>query len=221
MSSLRKLRILVDCNNSLRKICKIFFSSQDASLYLTPYSFANEYYYGQWKVPKGRESITVDLTDQLKSKSIPKLSIHDSGQIHVHGDEGRAGPLHIPSLNRLNGQHIATLLADLFNAFPLHDKKLKTQGSEIDHVVNTEGVESGRLIFYVNAFNDEFPIDCRLTVRLRRPQLLKPLFVGIATLGQPRLSPESNKLGTNTIISGWNPSDTTAAEHSMLCIRGI
>jgi hypothetical protein len=221
MPSVRKLRILLEYKNSLRKVCKIFFSLQDASLYLTPYSFANEYYYGETKIPEGEEKLTFEVTEGLHSQSIPKLSIHYSGQIHVQGDGGLAGPIHISPLNRLSGQHIATVLADLFEAFPIHHNTLKSQGSEIDLVVNTEGVESGRLIFYVNAYKDEFPINCMVRVKLERPQLLKPLFVGIAILGQPRLSPESNKIGTNTIIAGWNPIEIDTADESFLYIRGI
>lgn len=91
MPSLREIRFLLEYNNSLRKVCKIFFSSKDASLYLTPYAFANEYYYGEEKIPEGKEKLTFNYTDGLKSKSTPKLSIHYSRQIHVDGDEKSLG----------------------------------------------------------------------------------------------------------------------------------
>lgn len=221
MASVREFRILISYKNSLRKLCKLFFSARDASLYLIPYALGGEYYYGVANLPEEQGQITLTYTGQFFSKKVPKLSIHQSGQIHVYGDQGRAGPVLVPSLNSFSGQHIATVSTDGFDAIPLFKDNLKNSGPKVDHIVPVgKGVDSGRVVFYLNANKPAFPVRCRVVATLKRPNLLKPYYVGIATLGQLPLNPDSDKRGV-AILAGWDPTKPDDAEQSFLYIRSL
>lgn len=52
MAQLREVRLLLHHRNVLRKVCKVFFTRQDASVYLVPYAAGKRFYYGSRSLPE-------------------------------------------------------------------------------------------------------------------------------------------------------------------------
>ena len=115
---LREIRILIQWRDSLRKLCKIAFTANDASLYLFPYALEGRYYYGGKTMLSTQANLSFDFTEDIFREQTPKLSIHEKGQVHVYADKQKAGPLFIPPLATLTGQHIASVCPDAFESLP-------------------------------------------------------------------------------------------------------
>lgn len=221
MSDLRVLRIIVDYNGSLRKVCKLTFTKSDASIYLFPYSSNKRFFCGSSKIMEKAISDTVNYGFNSPTNIEPKLSIHQLGQIHIKTQyDDLVGPLIIPELATLRGEHIATVCADNFDGLPIYEKQLIDKDSEKDHVIPIEnGVHSGRLAFYVNGEKPIFDGEkCRLVVNFKRESLNKEMYLGIKPISQDRLGLQI-KSGV-TIIGGWNPILARDAEKDFLYIRG-
>jgi len=125
----REVRILILWRNSIRKLCKIAFGSNDASLYLFPYALQGIYYYGSKSLPERQVRLTFDFKNDIFEEHTPKLSIHQTGQVHIYAGSEKAGPLFIPPLTDYTGQHIATVCPDAFESLPIFDKKIRESGS--------------------------------------------------------------------------------------------
>ena len=220
MNNVRELRFLVKRNNILRKICKLAFSDADASIYLFPYAARGKYYYGNKNSPDQESEYKFDFTEDIFQEKTPKLSIHERGQIHIHVNDKRAGPLFIPHLSALKGQHIASISPDSFDSLPIHSEKIRETGTEIDHVIHaTDNVKNGRLAIYVNGFEPKFDtIRCEIIITLQRPSLSKPLYVGILPVEQQILGTPAPK-GV-TVIAGWDPTKSQKNGFDFLYIRG-
>ncbi|MEW6716383.1 MAG: hypothetical protein AB1345_02600 [Chloroflexota bacterium] len=217
---IREVRILIQWRNSLRKLCKIAFVSRDASLYLFPYAPQGKYYYGSKTMPAKQVSLSFDFTEDIYQEQTPKLSIHEKGHVHVYVGDEKAGPLFIPPLATLTGQHIASICPDAFESLPIFTEKLREKGSEIDHVIPAANdATSGRLAIYANGHRPAFEAqDCGLIFTLRRATIARPLYIGIKPIGQPPIGVDVQK-GV-TIIAGWNPLQPTAEGFDFLYIRG-
>ena len=60
--------------------------------------------------PQGQSTDTFNFREQIGADSTPKLSIHNSGQVHIYANEqAKAGPVFIPPLDDLRGEHVATV----------------------------------------------------------------------------------------------------------------
>jgi len=217
---MREVRILIKWRNSLRKLCKIAFSSSDASLYLFPYATQGKYHYGRKTMPAQQGSLTFDFTEDVFQEQTPKLSIHEKGQVHVYVGTEKAGPLFIPPLATLKGQHIASVSPDAFESLPIFTEKLRDKGSDVDHIIPAlDDAINGRLAIYVNGHNPTFAAsNCRLTFTLRRSTISRPLYLGMKPIGQPQIGVDIQK-GV-TIIAGWNPLQSTIEAFDFLYIRG-
>jgi hypothetical protein len=126
-------------------------------------------------------------------------------------------------LSSLRGQHIATATCVRFAGLASLGKRPKASGPRPDIVIPAEeGVESGRLVFYVNAVGPSFVDPCGVTARLVRPTLERPLFVRVRALAQRELSDEPDARGV-TVISGWDPlnppADSARADHLYVVAR--
>jgi hypothetical protein len=150
-----------------------------------------------------------------------KLSVHASGQVHVVMGRKVAGPLIVPPLFTLNGEHVAAVVPDAFEALPILDGSPRTQAAEVDHVIPAEGtVENGRLAIYVNGSMPEFgAARCRLTIELRRRKLLRPVYIGVKPVGQSLLG-EGTHEGI-TVVTGWDPTAAPGAALNYPYIRGL
>lgn len=218
---LREIRLLVQQDDLIWKVCKLAFSNTDASIYIFPYARAGYYYYGSQSIPEMQIQHTFNFVEHgVSSDSIPKLSIHESGQVHVIMANGKAGPLSIPPLTSLRGQHIATVSIDSFQELPEFNGQLRQAGATRDLLIPAEAeAQSGRLAFYLNGQERSFDApECGIVVTLRRPTLLRPLHLGIAPKAQEVLGAE-NQQGV-TVISGWDPNRTNSQDMDYLYVRG-
>lgn len=217
---IREVRILIQWRKSLRKLCKIAFCSNDASLYLFPNASQGKYHYGRKTIPAQQASLTFDFTEDIFQEQIPKLSIHETGQVHVSVGTQRAGPLFIPPLARLRGEHVASVSPDAFETLPMFTGMLRDNGSEVDHIIPAlDEATNGTLAIYVNGRKPAFAeSNCRLTFELTRSTIDRPLYIGMKPKGQPQIGVNTRK-GV-TIIAGWNPLQSTVEEADFLYIRG-
>jgi hypothetical protein len=114
-SNLREVRILIDHRGSLGRLCKLVVSNADGSLYVLPYGPVGEFRFGRSAIPGGQTSATVSWGDQEPSSSAPHLSVHERGQVHVKVQrETVVGPMAIPPLAGLRGDHVASVYANHF-----------------------------------------------------------------------------------------------------------
>lgn len=220
MKNIREVRFLVRVKNVLRKMCKLAFSDTDASLYLFPYSKSGNYYFGNKSNSKNETEYKFDFTEDIFDEKTPKLSIHEKGQVHVQVNNNRTGPLFIPHLSTLRGQHIASVTPDSFNSLPMHTEKIRNTSSEIDHILEVpDTVTNGRLLIYANGFEPKFQApQHNFVITLERPSIPRPLHFGILTRGQAVLG-ESTPKGV-TVIAGWDPTKLTENGFDFLYIRG-
>lgn len=217
MPDLRQVRLLLDHRQVLRKICKISFTANDASIYVIPYASERRFYYGGRNMPEATLEDTFDFTAGIAAGREPHLSIHETGCVRMYAQgEPVAGPLQIPHLATLRGEHVASVTADTFDALAVHGDPPRTSGSEIDHVIPADdAVESGCLAVYVNGLEPEFSGGrCRLTFSLQRPSLQNLLHVGVKVISQASLSTGPGR--GISVIAGWDPSRPEGAEQDYL-----
>lgn len=102
------VRVVIDDRAVPRLLCEISVMPTDASVYLHP-APADEYLWINAEMPQEQHSIDINYGDN-RTDGRPKLSIHQSGQVHVKSATGRylAGPVRIPKLHQLRGGHVAT-----------------------------------------------------------------------------------------------------------------
>lgn len=204
-------RLCVSYGGQVLRVCKLAVSKTDSSLYLFPYGPTGEYFFGRLSIPADEQSATVPFDQQETSASVPKISIHESGQVHIKADDTIAGPMFASPLAELRGEHIATVTCVRFSDLAPLGGGPKASGPRPDIVIPAEeGVESGRLVFYANAVGPSFVDPCGIRVRLLRPTLPRPLFVGIRSLAQRELSSEQEARGV-TAIAGWDPRNPPTA----------
>jgi hypothetical protein len=204
-------RLCVSYRGQVLRACKFAVSKADGSIYLFPYGTSGAYFFGRLSIPAGERSATVPFDQQETSASVPKISIHESGQVHIKADDAIAGPMFASPLSDLRGEHIATVTCVRFSDLARLGGAPKASAPRPDIVIPVEeGVESGRLVFYANAVEPAFVDPCGIRARLLRPTLPRPLFVGIRSLAQRELSREQDARGV-TAIAGWDPRNPPAA----------
>jgi len=147
----------------------------------------------------------------------PKVSIHESGRIHIRIGRQQAGPLSIPPAGQLRGEHIASISVDRFDQLPPVSGPLRKSGRTIDFMMDVpDSVHSGRFCLYLNGIAPKFlSASVPFYVRLLRPSLSAPLYLGIAPLGQAPIADPASRQGV-TVICGWNPANPT----DFLYLRG-
>lgn len=216
-SGIRELQIVVQVENELRRVCKFAFCESDASTYLIPYAAGGQYYFGDERLDEQKASHSFSFAEQLSNITAPKVSIHQSGQVHIQVRRQRAGPLFIPSLQELRGQHVASISVDRFDHLPLLSGPPKTSGTKIDFVMKIpKGLHSGRFPLYLNGAAPHFlSTNIVLCIRILRPSLPAPLYLGVAPRGQSPIAEPTGKQGV-TVICGWNLTNPT----NFLYLRG-
>lgn len=220
-TSIREFRFLVAYAGTHRKICKLTFSNKDASIYIFPYARQGRFFFGSQAMGEQQIEQTFNFTEGSGfSEQIPKLSLHESGQIHIFMPSINAGPLQIPPLSSLRGQHVASVSVDTFEGLPEHEAPLSYTGAMQDHVIPIdEDVASGVIAVYINGERPVFhSAECRCVFTLKRPTLKQPLYIGIRPRAQRPLGlPERPGV---TVIAGWNPTLSNNHSISYLYIRG-
>ena len=189
-------------------------------MYLFPYGKTGRYFYGKQTLGEAEISHTFNFKEQFQGDKIPKLSIHETGQVHVYIEgQKKAGPLQTIPLSELRGEHIASVSIDAFEKLPVHRQKPKTTGAEQDiEIPADDKAESGRVKILVNAaavpvFKDR----CARIVHMKRPHLETPVHICFVPIGQEALGPEGK--GGVTVIAGWNPGKVVMETLDFLYIR--
>jgi hypothetical protein len=219
-SNLRELRILAQRRGALIRLCKFIFSNKDASIYLVPYAAGRRYFCGSTELPEREITTTLLYTEGAPTDGEPKLSLHQSGQVHVQASGARVGIVQTCPLEMLRGQHLATVCFDQFDGLSLFSGTPKPSGAERDFLFMIgDDVASGRLALFVNGLEPTFACGiCTITLTLRRPTLVGPLYVGIQPIEQQKLG-EPDRSGV-TVIAGWNPTTRTSDRLNYVYLRG-
>ena len=221
MPRIQEVRFLANYQGTLRKICKLTFPAGDHSIYVVPYAPGGEYFYGQHAFPQQETHDTFDFVEGAVRVTIePHLSLHESGLVQVYSRGfAKAGPLYIPALTTLRGGHIATVTPDRFESLPVIEGAPRT-GVRRDHVIEAEeGVESGRLAFFINSQAPIFNgIEPGVVIRQRRPTYKGTVYIGVKILAQLPIEGDGPR-GT-TVIAGWHPDLLPDQVTDYLYIRG-
>jgi hypothetical protein len=128
------MRVLIEHQGRLRRLCKFVFTSRDASIYLVPYAPSGRYLFGGLEFPERETTARFDTTGQLSSDapSLPHLSLHERGQVHTHAGAEKAAPLVVPPLTDWRGLHAATITANRFSGLALFDGARRVNGARPD-----------------------------------------------------------------------------------------
>lgn len=203
-----RIRVLIEYEEQLRRAFSISVTNQDASIYIQPSTSGGRFDYGKATFPPGATSYTFNVKGQLAADDEPHISLHESGQVHIRTRGGpKAGPLRIPPLAELRGQHVATVGAVTFGGFPPFQGSRQDLRPDLDQVVVAESVDSGRLALYLNGEGPTFRAPkerIAFTVTIRNEKLAHPLFLGVATWSQQPLSSSGEDEGVFA-IAGFDP----------------
>jgi hypothetical protein len=204
-SNIREARIFVKHKNILKKLCKFAFSGRDASLYIFPYGVKGEFFYGTRFFMEEELKQTFNFKQQHRSNKVPKISIHQSGQVHVSCDrENVAGPLSIKPLSEFQGEHLATIQVVHFDELLKFSSIPKEKASEKNISISVDNaLQSGKLVVYCNSKEGSFKVNCSLTFTLKRPGLADPIYFGIDVKGQEPLAGVENQFGV-VILAGFD-----------------
>ncbi len=208
----KPVRMLVAQGGKISRLCKLGWTAGDASLYVFPYALEGRFHFGRASIPSSSERATVPFNNQETSESMPKLSVHESGQVHIRAGSRMVGPMRIPRLGDLRGEHVATVTCSRFERLPPFDGEPQTTGSEIDLAIPAgDGVPSGRLAIFMNGREASFNDQVNITARFVRPTLDEPLYLGFSTLGQPTLN-DGEDSDAVVVTAGWHPQATDLVE---------
>lgn len=165
--------------------------------------------------------MNIGFREQLTSESVAKVSIHESGRVHVRAGQEEAGPVFVPDMQGLRGEHIATVLLDRIDALEPYARSLKQTASEEDVLLPIgSNVGSARLAIYMNAAEPEFGYECLKYITLESPRLSRPLYVGFAWINQQPLGAPKEESGV-VIIVGWDPLASTDVRQELLWVMGL
>lgn len=171
-------------------------------------------------MPGSEVTVALDCSKQFSTESVPKLSIHETGQVHIQSHAGRSGPLRIPALADLRGQHVASVTVDSFAGLQYHEGPVRAAGAEIDFPLEFAGrSESGRLVVYINGAEPRFVHSCHWWFNLGRERLGGTLYVGVAAKHQEVLRRGSR--GGIVVLGGWNPDTKPEEPLKYLYVRGV
>ncbi|MCK5647217.1 MAG: hypothetical protein KAH97_10575 [Anaerolineales bacterium] len=172
-------------------------------------------------MPEKKFEEKVHFRDDPSSTDVPKISIHESGQVHAISGKNRVGPLQTAPLSNFRGEHIATVEFDDFSILPEYTAKPKESGKDIDHIIPLPpDVKGGKLVFYASGDKPSIQArDCQITVSMARKTLSNPLYIGIKTI-QKDLMGELEDRGI-IVLAGWDPTGAYQEGADFLYVRGL
>lgn len=222
MGTVRECRFLIDLDGDYKKVCRLVFGTKDASLYLIPYGRQQRYLWGEGTFPGGAKSATFSHANPAGELATAKLSIHQSGQVHVkvvEGDAYKAGPLQTKPLWEFRGEHLAGLTIDRLDTLPSAGK-IKPKPKSPELLLRSRDLQqTRRFAIYANGAEPRFDFPVKATVTMNRVGLPSPLHVGITSFAQESLV--EGEEGGVTIICGWNPDEEELAEQRVLWVRAV
>ncbi len=153
-TKIKSIRLLVEYKDQLLKFCRIGISQSDASIYIIPYAPSGKYYSGTRKLMISNDKNAgykdkFNYMGQFIGEDAPKVSIHESGQIHIYVGKDRTKALNIPKLHTLKDEHIASVTAVAFSKLLVYSKEPKLTGKDRDIIIKVGSeVESGRILIF-------------------------------------------------------------------------
>jgi len=246
-AGVEKARVVIKHGAQFRAFFKVFFTKRDTSIYLVPYARSGKFFYGDESLAEKKVQKTFRYDEQFLTDKQPKISIHESGQVHIYapGDDAAplAGPLTIPHLLDLKGEHIATVQTESVEALPVIPGSPKTTGPEIDIVYDSAGKDMRvKFIICANAHEPRFnfrisypkvgfgkrgkrnkgKIDAVnqknantfFTLQRRGHAIL---YVQLARIANP--APTMRKPGV-IVVAGWDPNRSPGSGQNFLWVRG-
>lgn len=200
---MREARLIVEYNGSSRKICKVFFTRRDASIYVQPYWPGSTFFSGVQEFNPGQEKITVDFSNGCKTSTCPKLSYHESGRVHLRVGKEKIAEADAAPIGTIQGEeaHILTLLIDDLGKLPLLSSgfRWKMRKKDFKCIAESPG-RSARVLVYALSGKAEHLDGCALTFHLKRQSSSQLTTFGIRMVGQ---KPVGN--GQLIMLSGWHP----------------
>jgi len=247
-TDIEKVRVLIKHEEQFRAFFKVFFTKRDTSIYLVPYARSGKFFYGDGSLAEKEVQKTFRYDEQFLTDKQPKISIHESGQVHIYapGDDAAplAGPLTIPHLLDLKGEHIATVQTESVEALPVFPGSPKTTGPERDLVFDSAGKDM-RVTFtmWANAheprFNSCIPYpkvgfgkrgkrnkrkidavnqkNANRFFTLRRGHAI--LYLQLAQIANPAPTATMKKPGVIVVV-GWDPNRSPESGQNFLWVRG-
>ena len=213
----RSARVIIEREGRRRRLCRVSWSVQDASLFVAPFSGASEYFGGAQPMAAGEDSIKIPFGIGPSFSKAPKLSIHESGQLHVRAPSGDiiGGPIHLEHLKRWRGQQVLTIAIDDIDHLPLHEAEPRFEGTDQDMVLQL-AERNTRVAVYANSERQRFDDPTEAAIALSRGSLGSVLWVGLALFPNEVLAEGS--VGVS-IVAGVDPTDP-GAEGQLLYVRG-
>lgn len=213
------VRVLIAKDQRLYRLGKIIFARADASVYLVPYGATGRYYYGRSGFSEEQIDHTFDFTEQEAATRAPKITIHESGQVHAYvGNSAKVGPLTIPPLTSYPAGHLATIQAVAIAGLAHHKKAPRSSGREVDWRVQAdEGEDNCRLVIRLHSNQPETQRGL-LSIQVQRPSLPRPLFLTLEAHAHDRLD-GNGALGGSVALAGWDPTGASVLK-DFLYIRG-
>jgi hypothetical protein len=213
-SGVREVDILVQFAGAVRRIAKFAFSNSDASLYVMLIGPHRQFRCGFGHFGRGVETIQVELNEPSTGdgQGIPKVSLHQSGQVHVLCGTYRSRPCQVPAIVGFRGVHVATVLAEQLQDLSPFTGRISTSGPRRSIVLDgvPPGVTGLRLPVYVNGLEPRFGDPCEIVFGLHRPGLDQPLNVGL-TVRRSSVRDANGAAGGVVMAVGWDPSSPKLA----------
>jgi hypothetical protein len=206
-------------DGTIRRAATVMFTGRDASLYLIPYAECGEYFYGGRTMQPGQVEDSFDFRGQLGADTNPKLSLHESGCVHIYAkDEPRAGPVFIPPLTELRGEHVATVQWDTIRGAPVNRRRMRVTGSERDYAFGVpDDVEAGALLIYANGERNLFLTEyVQFAIQVERGAE-PPVFFGVTGVARDKLGDDSGV----SVVAGFDPRKTADEANAYLYLRGL
>lgn len=199
----KQYRHLIQHKNVIKKAFKIGFSKKDSSIYIQPYAPNSQFHCGVSNFKSGETNSIITYPHIPNVIDYLKLSIHESGQVHVKNKENEiiVGPLQVPNLNTYSGQHIASI--DINSIETLTDFKgsrKKNKNAE-DLIFSLENQEhSMRFAIFANANSSDFTTPLPYG-RITLERIFNPMYFAIKPVPQP-----IKDGGGMTLLAGFNPN---------------
>lgn len=217
-----KLRIhLEQRDGTLRTLAQVLFTGRDASLYLVPYARSGNYFYGVQTLRPGQSDFEIRFKEHVTASARPKLSIHESGDVHIYADESpKAGPINVRAVSECRGEHIATVQFDHINLVPVYSRKTRITREVSDLAVGVpDDVDAGRLCIYANGERNAFNTEQLHFARVARCTDGSEVWYGFGFYVGDALG--SGDEGGITVLAGFDARSTAEEEVAFLFLRGI
>ncbi len=223
MDRIEGVRFLARHRGKVRAVCLVVLSRSDGSFYVFPYSKSGQYFFGARGLAESKIDDTFDVGLQLSSSSLPKLSVHESGQVHIKdpGGQDKAGPLHIPPLASLRGEHVCSVSVDRLDSLPEYSPTIKKAGPKTDRLVHfSDSMESGRIVFMVNGTEPVFRTTNQTSLIQLTCKAGLTVYLGLLAIEQDPLGNERDVKGIS-VIGGWDPTLAKNATIEYLYLRAL